>query len=432
MKKIIFFVTATLFFTNVAYADVSQFVFTTDPQNIAVDKLSDTITVQSQNSSGSSEDITETYDVVFTSTSQTGQFLSTSGNPVSTTMSKNTANKNFLYKDSNSGTHTITVKATSRSGSKTFTASQNIVVGTTENIPTSTDDNKTTTTSSTVDVSNDNTSAHSSPAPLSNTESKIDFEISAGRDRLTVVGNNISFQVVPTKLQNINKDTVYYEWSFGDGTTGQGSLVSHAYVFSGEYSVVVNAKSSDNQAVSRLLVKVISPDFSIKRVVGGVEIENKSKTEVNLEGWSLKGDTKTFVFPKDTLISAGKKVVFADEVTRVGGDVELLSVSGKQFGKTSTITPTKTHDDLSDIQIKIDEIKKEISKINPPTTSYKTEVVIPKVSNTEPASSGVDMSQNTDNTSVVFEATKKTNLVTTVLSWPTKSFYFVRHFFVED
>ena len=104
MKRFVFLIIYTLVLCQVAYADsVTQFVFTTEPQTVGLGVPSETITVQSQNSAGTSENITETTDIVFTSTSVTGQFLSTSGNPVTLTMSKNTANKNFLYQDSTSG-----------------------------------------------------------------------------------------------------------------------------------------------------------------------------------------------------------------------------------------------------------------------------------------------------------------------------------------
>src|SRR3989344_3426644 len=128
MRRFIFILIASLLFSYTVEADtVTQFVFTTEPQTIGVSVASETITVQSQNSSGLSEDITETHDVIFTSTSPTGQFISTSGNPVTTTMSKNTSNKNFLYKDPTAGTHTLQITATGRTSLQSYSVSQQIV-----------------------------------------------------------------------------------------------------------------------------------------------------------------------------------------------------------------------------------------------------------------------------------------------------------------
>jgi hypothetical protein len=42
-------------------------------------------------------------------------------------------------------------------------------------------------------------SSHSSPVGLSTTDTKIDFQILAGRDRLTSVGNNVIFEVSNAK-----------------------------------------------------------------------------------------------------------------------------------------------------------------------------------------------------------------------------------------
>ena len=82
--------------SGIVYANVSQFVFTTDPQTVAIGTPSNTITVQLQNSSGLQENSTETVDLVFTSTSPTGQFLSAStpGNPVVARINTGSANKN--------------------------------------------------------------------------------------------------------------------------------------------------------------------------------------------------------------------------------------------------------------------------------------------------------------------------------------------------
>ncbi|HEY0221169.1 MAG TPA: hypothetical protein VGC58_03030 [Candidatus Paceibacterota bacterium] len=53
MKKAIIFALAFLFlFSNTVYAEVTQFIFKTDPQTVEAGVQSKTITIQSQNSSG--------------------------------------------------------------------------------------------------------------------------------------------------------------------------------------------------------------------------------------------------------------------------------------------------------------------------------------------------------------------------------------------
>ncbi len=459
MKKFIFFLTFTFLFSNVSYADtVSKFVFTTDPQTIGVNTSSETITVQSQNSSGLAEDITETHDIVFTSTSLTGEFLSTSGNPVSTTMSKNTANKNFLYRDLTAGTYTITVVATGRTSLNTFSTTQQIIVGTITN-PVST----TTSPAETPPASEDgfipvstpagSSSAHSSPVSLGTTGNKMEFEVSAGRDRLTSIGNLLVLQASPTKLQNISEQTVTYQWSFGDGTVAQGKMVSHSYRFPGEYAVIVNAGAGEKQAVSRLVVRVVSPDFSLNRISGGLEITNKSNVEVNLEGWNLKGDKKAFVFPKDTLIPAGKRVTFADDVTGLdSGRVDLLNPLGKGFANITidTSSPTlvsqsaSTSIEIIALQTKINSLKTELARqispqfqnnsvvalqVQPPTQKPVTLLELASTTQEEDSQSGLPVQLG--NTATVFEATKQTGVITRIFSWPIRGLNFVRQLFIE-
>jgi hypothetical protein len=422
-------------------AEVSSFNFVTDPQTVDVGVISGAITVQSQNSTGTSESIPETYDLTFNSTSGTGLFLNSSGNAVSTTMSKNTANRTFYYKDSASGNFVLTVKATARAGGQSFTATQHIQVGSAgTNTSNSTNTTATSTTSNQTETqsSSSTSSAHSSPVPLSTVDQKMEFEISAGRDRLTTVGNSVAFKAVATKVQNVSEAGITYDWSFGDGTTARGVSATHAYRFAGDYSVVVNASYSDKQAVSRVNVKVILPNIALARVLGGFEVYNKSNSEINLEGWRLQNSKKAFVFPNDTLIPANKKVVFADEVTGMNEtSVELQnpmqkSVASFTFDTSPAVTVAIPETNLVQIQAKIDEVKAtlaKISKTSPMSDVGETSRQLVSVSS---ISTSTDNSSGSSNTAIVFEATRRPSVLSAVFSWPAKSFNFVKHIFVEE
>jgi hypothetical protein len=117
-----------LFIPLIASAQVSKIVFTTEPQTIKPTVISEALTFQTQDSAGNMIQTTETLDLVFTSTSQTGEFLNSAGNPVSKTMSVNTANRTFYYRDSSQGTFTLTVTATGRVSGEVLSASQKITV----------------------------------------------------------------------------------------------------------------------------------------------------------------------------------------------------------------------------------------------------------------------------------------------------------------
>jgi len=311
MKKIFITILCYFIFTGTLYAEVSQFVFTNEVRAIAPSVISESLTVQSQNSGGVQESVTETTDLVFQSSSGSGQFLNTSGNPVSTTMSKNTANRTFYYRDSTVGTHTLTVTATGRESGKVMRATQSITVGTSPNSPTNSLGSTASTTQSTSSTSNTSLSAHSSPSPAFDSKPVVSFEVSAGRNRFSSVGSEVVFKAEPIKLSGVSENYIQYTWVFGDGATANGQTVSHRYAFSGEYVVVLNAVYSDRTAVSRTEVIVINPIFDIEYVSsGGVRLVNKSLGEVNVGEWVIEGGAHRLDIPRDTIIKQGKAITF--------------------------------------------------------------------------------------------------------------------------
>lgn len=429
-------------FYSVVLAETT-FSFSTEVQNIALGELSGPITIHSETA------VSETTYITLTSTSGTGQFFSNKTNiePIASGsyvyISTNNSNRTVYYKDTTAGDFVITANIFNKEkNSQIGTVTQHIFVGTQIS---NTDQTSTTTTvamdktdNTTTTQSSSNISAHSSPAPLSNTENKIEFEISAGRDRLTMVGNSIVFRVTPTKLQNMTETGIVYYWSFGDGTYAYGNNVNHTYKFAGDYSVVVNASYSDKQAVSRMQVRVISPKILITRVSGGVEVLNNSGAEINLDGWSLVSSKNRFVFPVDTLIPNGKKITFSDDVTNITEEnISLINPVGKEFGeiKTSntnliagskTTTPTIG---LNEIQTKIEEIKKEIVSLKVKEKGEQPPIVAPSNPKPELVTGN---SVQTENLAQVFEAKKQVGFVTKIFTWPINGFNFVKSLFVEE
>jgi hypothetical protein len=419
MKK--YFVAIFLLISfQTAHAEVTKFVFTSESQNIAPNTNSGTITVQSQNSEGAQEDVTETMDFVFTSTSATGKFLSTTGNPVSTTMSKNTSNKNFLYTDSASGNFKLSITATGRTSGKVFNATQNIIVGDLESIETPL-------------ISGSNTSSQSGSGMATpeeiNDDSLVSFSVSIGKDKTSLVGTEVLFKAVPSKVKGIPKSYIGYNWSFGDGAIGLGRETSHSFKFPGDYIVVLTAYAGDYTTKERQVVHIIDPKVSVARINGGVQISNNTNSEINIEGWKLVSGTKTFTVPNETMISSNKKVIFSSDITGLNYEtVELFNPEGKSFGASSLgITEdvkNKIENDLTLAKNKVADLQSKIIKSN--ATSPKKVV---KLIQTEPSTT---TESHIKNTAVVFEATKKQGTVTTLFKYPIKSWGFLKHLFVEN
>jgi hypothetical protein len=340
IRKQLFVLSTLLFFPAFSHAQISQIIFTTDSQSVAPNVLSGPITIQTQDSTGASFPTPETIDLQFISTSPTGEFLGSTGNPVTKTMSTNSANRTFYYEDSTEGSYTLTVDATGRNSHAEWSASQGIVVSSTPTGSTNTSDSSSDTATSSSDTTTTTNiatpsatadtiiSTHYSYLPLSDFEAQQTLSVSAGRDRLAVVGNPLQFQAEAS----LSDDTVNYTWTFGDGTTGTGKLTKHIYAYPGTYAVVLNASLPDANAVSRTTVTVVDPKLEVVEANNQyIKIKNDASQEINLYGWEIISEGKGFTFPMDTIILAGQSVCFPNNVTGLSSigatDAQVLPIA---------------------------------------------------------------------------------------------------------
>jgi hypothetical protein len=415
IKKVLYLFITLLFLPQISFAEVDRFVFTTEPQTIKPNELSGPITIQAQNNASSQENVVETIDMVFTSSSNTGEFLNSSGGVVSKTMSKNTANRTFYYKDSKEGEFLITVTLTGRDSQKSFSASQKIKVsstGQTENNNQISGSNTSTNTTSSTNT--EDKSSHSSPAPTTGSKDILDFEISAGRDRFSSVGSEIIFQATALKLNGLSSSNINYIWNLGDGTKKEGNIISHKYRFAGEYNVVLNGSFSDKSAVSRIKVLVIDPILDLEITSNGVAVLNKSDGEVNLGEFILESGVYRFVFPKDTIIGKNKKIILSKELFNVFENKVILKNPllneiariDKNILKTENIAII----DISTTTTKLPENTKvlEIPKITKQISVNKTE--IKKEENSEEY-------KNSSSTEVIYLAKKDEGKIYRFFSW---------------
>lgn len=358
--------------TLAAVANINQIVFITEPQTVSPGVISKAFTIQTQNSAGSLETIDETSDLKVSVTSATGEFNSnsTSWNPATTfTMSKNTGNKNFYYKDPTAGTYQITATLTTRITSKSWTTSQTVTIGESVVDPidtgggsTATSTTATSTTSggqtvSTSTSSNNGTtvvSTHYITEVVSVYVEPTIFELSAGRDRLGYVGTPLDFKIKYKLSSDLKNKKCEYLWSFGDGSTETGEEVEHIYKYPGNYNLVLNGECSERKAVSRAIIKILAPNISLnKNSDGSFVITNNNKYEINLYNWRLVADKQKYIFPLDTIISAGEKITFPAEYTKIleEGAVSLIDSNDKTVTFYSEITATELIDFIKKINI---------------------------------------------------------------------------------
>lgn len=453
--------------------NITQITFTNTSRSVALSSVSESLTIQTQNSSGVSEQLDETADVTLSSSSATGEFSSsaTTWNPDTThTMSKNSSNRTFYYKDTVDGAYTITATLLTRTTLKTWSATQSIVVGSggvvsADQTPIGSVATSTTATSTVSSLVSASTSAHSGGSSVAKDPEPVEFQIFGGRDRLAVVGAPVVFQAKIALIKNVSNPTRYL-WSFGDGSAHDGIKTEHTYLFPGEYVVVLNAEAFESSAVWRGVVKVVAPNLSIDASSAEyVEVSNRSNFEINLHNWVMRNGQESFTFPIDTIVSVYKKVIFPYQITKVtsgpGVSVDLHNPSAKMVARGYTplaivavasttpilSTTLSTGIDGEDVYQKALALSDEWNRENPVFVAKTVPTSVILTSNTqskgasrpvEPTTisvqkpAGVESIISTDQTASTItilpeEATSTSRgFIDTLISWPGRSFRFVK------
>lgn len=148
---------------------------------------------------------------------------------------------------------------------------------------------------------------------------------------VSVSGSTAALLEVPLKLsaqatlKNGSVDgTALIKWSFGDGSSGEGSTVEKTYRYAGTYLVVVTATDGEAVAHDDLTVTVHPATARIAVVTGeGITLANDSADErLDLSGWRLSADTGSFRIPEGTTILPSASVLFPNTITNLPGALE--------------------------------------------------------------------------------------------------------------
>lgn len=124
-------------------------------------------------------------------------------------------------------------------------------------------------------------------------------------------------------------------WNLGDGMSiekNTNEKIMYTYDSPGEYVVSLeyfrNSYQFESDAMDRLVIQVSPPSMVVSSVLsdGSVEITNTSPKETDLFGWVLKADGNSFLFPKNTVILAGRKIMFTPKITRFGPGIQKVEI----------------------------------------------------------------------------------------------------------
>lgn len=119
---------------------------------------------------------------------------------------------------------------------------------------------------------------------------------------LAYVHEPLTFAVEPSGIGDTLLASLDMTWNFGDLTTKSGRSVSHAYEYPGTYVVMVHAEYARQHATARHEITVVPVNFSLTtNKDGDLQIHNDAKYEVDLSGYSLRGE-ETIVFPDNTIL----------------------------------------------------------------------------------------------------------------------------------
>ena len=349
----VFLPSVVAFTPSFVEGQVANFVFVTNPQTTNPGSVSEQITVQAQAAGGTSVNIPQTACFSLNTTSAQGQFSSsaTTWNPVTVlTMNKNTANRNFYYKDAQEGTHTLTVKISLKPEDESrscpnwpvgewdisWTATQNITIGT----GASSSNSETSAATGTVQsVSTGNSSGDSIMPP----PPKVFAD--GGSDRTVVVGADTEFRARAYDERKNIIDFSRFHWNFGDGTTADTAVVMHRFEYPGRYVVVLDMPEQKDAVADQLIVTAERVELELSLMEdGGVMIENRAGRTLDLSRWIVRSMGRTFTVPPRTFILAGSSLRISPKTLGFAGgaDIELAYPDGQSALSIAPVAPTST------------------------------------------------------------------------------------------
>ncbi|MFN3188092.1 MAG: lamin tail domain-containing protein [Candidatus Paceibacteria bacterium] len=116
-------------------------------------------------------------------------------------------------------------------------------------------------------------------------------------------GQPVSFKAIPSGLGQTIRNSLVYQWNFGDLHTATSVSPTHTYAYPGTYNVVVEAHYASYHTFARVEVAVLPMTVSLSHSSkGDVLLQNDAMYEVDISGYQLVA-TKAKTIPSHTYIS---------------------------------------------------------------------------------------------------------------------------------
>jgi|GEM_PF-795512 len=153
-----------------------------------------------------------------------------------------------------------------------------------------------------------------SNGPLDKSPARV-LHLDAGVNRVVLAGAPTPFSAVAYTEKGKVRSDVKIRWNFGDGRTGEGREVSHAYRTPGTYLVTIRAREGDATTLRTLTVQAEKPSLSLSLVPDGISLTNESTRTADLSGWQIHAGGTFFTIPNDTAILPRASVVLSAQTT---------------------------------------------------------------------------------------------------------------------
>lgn len=109
--------------------------------------------------------------------------------------------------------------------------------------------------------------------------------------------------------------SLVHAWNFGDTYTATGTTVSHRFEYPGMYLVTVRSRFAKHDTVARFEVTVLPVTVSLGETeAGDITLNNDASYEVDVSGYTVRGDTAvvlppgTVLLPRGTITLSGKRL----------------------------------------------------------------------------------------------------------------------------
>lgn len=121
-------------------------------------------------------------------------------------------------------------------------------------------------------------------------------------------GQPVSFTVVPNGMTSTIRNSLKYQWNFGDLHTSTSSSPTHVFSYPGTYNVFVEGRFAGYSASARREIAVLPLTVSMSHSeVGDVLLQNDAMYEVDISNYYLAASqvkripSHTYISPRETI-----------------------------------------------------------------------------------------------------------------------------------